>query len=365
MIPDEPVRGRFAYVEHPWLLGMSGLEQFGPFMRGEVPLAPLYNLSGLIATEAALGTATFTMPATGWWQSAAGVFFGGTYAFVADAALGGAVYTGLPPGTVLATSEISMNFLRPASVRSERINARGRLIQAGTKQGLSEAHIEDGHGRLLAHATSRCVLSPLPFEPPPAPEPRPRIELPTYDSPDPWERPPEGSIWEREIWETRSGLECSQAWIEGRYPSAPVANLFGVTGILAEEGKAAVRMPASQWFCTAGGTFYGGTLAVLADMVMGEAVGNTLPAGGSYATLDLQVHFLRPVQPDGRDLVGTGSVVHRGRRMAVATADINDADGRRVAMGTSSHLVFEDRSWIRDRATETLDQAAAEEPDGD
>lgn len=365
MIPDEPVRGQFAYLEHPWLLSLSGLEQFRPFMRGDMPLAPLYNLSGLVATEAALGTATFTMPATGWWQSAAGVFFGGTYAFVADAALGGAVYTGLPPATVLATSEISMSFLRPAGVASGRINARGRLIQAGTKQGLSEAQIEDGHGRLLAHATSRCVLTPLPFEPPPAPDPLPRVEPPSYDSPDPWQRPPEGSIWDRDLCETRTGLELSQGWIEGRYPSSPVANLFGVRGILAEEGKAVLAMPASQWFCTAGGTFYGGALAMLADVAMGEAVGNTLPAGGSYATLDFTVHFLRPVQPDGRDMVATATVVHRGRRMAVATTDVSDADGRRVAMGTSSHLLFEDRSWIQPRAPQALDEDPGQGVDGD
>jgi len=365
VIPDEPVRGRFAYLEHPWLLGMNGLEQFRPFMRRELPLAPLYHLTGLVVSEAALGTATFTMPASPWWQSGAKVFFGGSYAFVADAALGGAVYTALPPATVLATSEISMSFLRPASVESGQINARGRVIQAGSSQGLSEAVVEDAHGRLLAHTTSRCMIMRLPFDPPPVPDLFPEIEIPSYDTPDPWQRPIEGGIYPSEFWETKSGLELSQGWLEGRYPSFPVAHLFGWRGILEEEGKSSISMPASEWFCTAGRTIYGGALTVLADAVMGGAVANTLPARSSYATLDLKVHFLRPAPPDGRDLVATGVVVHRGRRMAVATADIVDADGKKVAMGTSSHLVFEGRSWLREGETETLDQAVQEHDDGE
>ena len=365
MIPDEPVRGRFAYLEHPWLLGMTGLEQFRPFMRRELPLAPLYHLTGLVVSEAALGTATFTMPASPWWQTSAGVFFGGTYAFVADAALGGAVFTALPPATVLATSEMSMSFLRPASVDSGQINARGRVIQAGQGQGLSEALVEDAHGRLLAHATSRCVLTKLPFDPPAPPEPMPTMVLPTYDGPDPFERPAEGTLEPKEVWETQTGLEVFRDWVDGRLPNAPVGNLFGWRGELADEGKAAMSMPASEWFCTSPRAFYGGALVVLADATMGAAIANTLPASSSYATLDLKIHFLRPVQPDGRRLMATATVVHRGRRIAVATSDVTDADGKRVAMATTSAMIFEGRSWIREGATTNLDVSAAQEDDGD
>ncbi|HWC32097.1 MAG TPA: PaaI family thioesterase, partial [Actinomycetota bacterium] len=143
----------------------------------------------------------------------------------------------------------------------------------------------------------------------------------------------------------------------------PVGELFGFRGILEEEGKSSFSMPASQWFCAAGGTIYGGALAVLADAVMGGAVANTLPPKSSYATLDLKVHFLRPPQPDGRDLVATATVVHRGRRMAVATGDIVDADGKKIAMATSSHMIFEGRSWVREQATEALDEQAHDDGD--
>lgn len=360
MITDEPVRGSYAYLEQPGLLSLSGLEQFRPFLRREIPLAPLTRLSGLIVSEAALGTATFTMPASPWWQSSAGIFFGGTFAFVADAALGGAIYTSLPPGMTLATSELSMSYLRPAGVESATINARARVIQAGRGQGLSEAVVEDARGRLLAHATSRCIIRPLPFDPPPPPESFPEGEEPRHATPDPYLRPVEGRLIPPEVWDGKSGLEIGRDWCEGNLPEAPLANLLGWRCVEVGEGTETWSMPASEWFCTSARSFYGGAVALLADGVMGGAVGTTLPPASSYASLDLKIYFLRPVTPDGRDLIARGRVVHRGRTVSVATAEIEDADGKRIATATSSHMIFEGRSWIREGASTTIDESPDE-----
>ena len=362
-ITDEPPRGSYAYLEHPGLLSLSGLEQFRVFMKRRVPFAPLFHLCGGVFSEAALGTSTFTMPATGWWQSSAGVFFGGTYAFVADAALGGAIYTSFPKGTVLLTSELSMSYLRPATVKSGTINARARVIQAGEAQGLSEAVVEDAQGRLLAHATSRCIIMRLPFEPPPPPETLPDFEEPEYPTPDPYLRQAEGTLLPREEFDSKSGLQLAEEWCDGKQPNAPITELMGWRCVEVDEGREVWAMPASEWFCGAGRNFYGGTLALLADGVMGAAVSTTLPAASSYASLDLKVYYLRPVQPDGRDLIARGEVIHRGRTVAVANAEITDADGKRVATATSSHLIFEGRSWIREGVSATLDEAPAEEQD--
>ena len=42
---------------------------------------------------------------------------------------------------------------------------------------------------------------------------------------------------------------------------------------------------------------------------------------------------------DGRDLVATGTVVHNGRRLAIATAEVVNADGDRVAIATGTTLL--------------------------
>jgi len=361
MIPDEAVRGGYLYLEQPWLFSMTGLEQVRYFLDQEDFLRPpLYHLTGLSPSDAGPGSAAFTMPSSPWWGSAAaGVFLGGTYPFVADAALGMAVYTRLPAGRALATSELSMNFLRPATPASGPLTARASVIQTGRSQGLSEARVEDGSGQLLAHATSRLVVRDLPFEPPPVPERHPVTARNRYDTPDPFERPPEGQVTPQEVWDRTSGLEMMQRWLKGELSLPPVTHLTGWRPVEIEEGRVVWVMPASEWFATSWRTFYGGAVVVLADGALNSAFTTTLAPATCYGTLDLKVHFLRPVEPDGRDLVARARVIHRGRTVAVATCEIENADGKRVATAISSSMYLPGRRWSSAHAT--MDEPEASE----
>jgi uncharacterized protein (TIGR00369 family) len=355
MVVDEPVRGTFAYLDHPGLLSLSGLEQMRRFHRKEIPYGPAYFLTGLDLVEVEKGGSTWRLPATPWLRSAAGIPTGGVLAFAADGALGTAIYSTLPPGTILATSELSLNFLRPPSVDAGDILTHATLIQAGRSLGLSEATVEDASGRLLAHATSRCVLMPLGV--PDAPTPDGPIPWPTYGTPHPFERPSEGAVLPPEAWERMSGLDMMRAWQRKELPWPPLATLIGSEHLEAEEGRFACSIPASRWFCTAGGTFYGGAVALLADHAIGGSVHTTVPAGTSWATLDLKVNFLRPVPPDGRPLVARAIVVHRGRTIAVATAEVRTADDKVAALATGSVMILPDRPWRTGAAP--IDEAVA------
>jgi uncharacterized protein (TIGR00369 family) len=292
-----------------------------------------------------VGASTWSIPASPWWHSAAGIFAGGTPAFVADAALAGAVFTTLPDGFGLLSSDLSMNFLEPASPASERLVARGTVIHTGRRQGLSEARVEDARGSLLAHATSRCVLQPLPFDPPDRPVSFPPVVVQELPDPDPHLRPVEGEIVPQRVWDETSGLDLVKLWHKGERPLAPNCSLLGLRLLDVVEGSVACAMPASLWFCTGFGTFYGGVLSAFADAAINTAVTTTLPAATSFGTLDLKVNFLRPVAPDGRDLVARATVEQRGRTVAVTTARIDDADGKRVAMATGSAMISPDRPW--------------------
>ena len=345
VIVDEPVRGSFAYLEQPGLFALPGLDQLRLFIERTLPAPPLTHLSGLVVEEAGAGTSTWAIPASPWWLTAAGVFAGGTLAFVADAALAGAVFTTLPRGMALLSSDLSMNFLEPASSGSERLTAYGTVIHAGRRQGLSEARVEDAHGRLLAHATSRCVLQPLPFDPPEPPGEVPPLDPQAFETPDPFARDLEGEIVPQDVWDETSGLDLVQLWHEGKRAPAPVCSLLGLRFVEVTEGSVAIAMPASTWFCTGFGTFYGGVVSAFADAAINTAVMTTLPAGASFGTLDLKVNFLRPVKPDGRDLVAKATVAQRGRTIAVATCGIDDADGKRVAMASGSAMISPDRPW--------------------
>jgi len=130
VIVDEPVRGSFAYLEQPGLFAMPAVEQLRLFIERRLPAPPLTHLSGLVVDEASEGASTWSIPASPWWQTAAGVFAGGTLAFVADAALAGAVFTTLPTGTQLLSSDLSLpteatcSLGRPLSSGSGRSRSR-------------------------------------------------------------------------------------------------------------------------------------------------------------------------------------------------------------------------------------------------
>jgi uncharacterized protein (TIGR00369 family) len=147
------------------------------------------------------------------------------------------------------------------------------------------------------------------------------------------------------VWDRMSGLKMMREWLRRELPRAPLSNLIGTEPLEVDEGRFRCSIPASPWFCTAGGTFYGGAVALFADYAIGGAVHTTVPAGTSWATLDLKVNFLRPVPPDGRRLEAHATVVHRGRTIAVATAELRTADGKVAALATGSTMILPDRQW--------------------
>jgi uncharacterized protein (TIGR00369 family) len=355
VIVDEPVRGRFAYLEHPGLLGLTGLEQMQRFIRKDLPYGPIWYLVGTDFQDVGDGVSTWRQPVTPWLMSAAGIPTGGVLALPADVALGGALYSTFPPGAFLVTSELSIHFLRPPRMDSGGLVSRARLIQAGQSQGVSEGTIEDDQGRLLAHAVGRNVIVRIPEVPEPLPDEP--IPWPEYEGPHPFQRPAEGEVLPQEVFDRMDGLEMMRAWERGDLPPEPLSRLFGVEIVSVGSGKVACAMPASQWFTTAGGTTFGGVIALFADHALNCAVFTTVAPGTSYGTLDLKVNFLRPVVPDGQPLEARATVVHRGRSIAVATAEILTADGKTAALANSSTMILPGRPWQPAEPAAPIDEA--------
>lgn len=355
----EPVRGGYP---DPALFGLSGIEQLRTYFRGVTPKPPIHHLTGMCPTEAGPGSATFTMPASEWLLSPPGFIQLGTLAILADGPLGSAVQSTLPPFTGYTTAELTMNHARPVTAHSGTLISRARSIFTGRSLGLSDTVIEDGQGRLVAHGTSRCVIFP-PLAPPPssAPEPAP-VDEPVYETPDPYLRHPvAGDVLSQETFDQMTGMEIMRALIAGELPAPPISHLIGVRPLAAEDGESVFVLPASEWLCSPLGKVEGGVIALLADITLVTAVQTTVPARTSFAPLDLKVNFLRPVGPDGRDLTGRGRVVHRGRTIAVAHAQLFDSDEKRVAVATGTAMILPDRPWFPDRPVDP----AEEGPTGD
>ena len=329
------------------------------FLEQELPDPPVALLTGLRLSEVGLGIATAAMPASAWWQSGAGVFLAGTIAFAADLPLSCAVLTSAPAGTLVASSQLSINYLRPATLRSESLIGRARLAHSTRSLGLAEALMEDGRGRLLAHATSRCVL----FRGDPSALGS-RTNAPpsaSVDVPDPYLRPVEGDVLGQEFWDGTPGVEAVRRIAEGTL-RPPVSLLFDWRGVEAREGEFTMAMPASPWLCNAFGVLYGGVTALFADVAMTLAVGTTVPAATAYSPLDMTVHFLRPIIPGG-ELFARARVGHRGRTIAVVSCEIVDAKGKLMAQASGSTLILPGRAWERPVNVAEEIPAGAEAPD--
>jgi uncharacterized protein (TIGR00369 family) len=331
-IVSEPVRGT---IGDTTALKLPGLEAMRRAVRGAGPKPPMHHLMGLTPTEVGLGTATFALPVTPWLEDGVGIIWGGAFALVADAPIASALYSGLPPGKVVSTSELSINYLRPTTRDSGQLVGRGRSVYLGRQVGVSEATIEDSKGRTMAHATTRCVIQDVPFDPDAElTEAGPTID----DPPDPYLRPVPDSlshdpaIWEGSRVDVQRSLSGPDMW-------GPVQALTGLTFIHAKVGTVTATLPASPWFSVGAPAMYGGVLAWACDSAITGAVWSTLDAGAVAPTLDLQVRFLRPVWLDGSLLDITGQIVHSGRSIRVAQAEITNSEGKTVAIASGSSLV--------------------------
>jgi len=127
-----------------------------------------------------------------------------------------------------------------------------------------------------------------------------------------------------------------------RFSYAPVSQLIGFQVEPAREdaaGECVVRLPVDDRLHNPMGRVHGGVLAALADASMGIAFGRTLDQGQDFSTIDLHIHFMRPVR--GKGLVAKSLVRQRGLRVGFVTCDIEDEQGRLVASATCSCTVLD------------------------
>jgi uncharacterized protein (TIGR00369 family) len=338
----EPVRGFYA---DPHLVARPGLAALEAFFDGHQLPPPVHYLYGLTFEAASEGTARFSMPASRWLLSPQGLISGATLALLVDGPLGCAVQTRLPEATPYTTAELSLSFLRPVNDRSGLLVGTGRSVHAGRTVALAEADVIDESGRRVVIASTRCAVLPR-IELPEgfASEPVPEQVEPGWETPHPYLRPALGEVQPQEVFDRLSGLEVLQGCVSGELTGPPLAHLTGVRPVSAEPGSSEWVMPASEWLCSpVPGRLYGGATALLAGLAIEGSIQTTVPGATAFATVDLKVYFVRPVAPDGRELRARGTVVHRGRTVAVATSEVADADGRQVALATGSGLILPGR----------------------
>jgi len=340
----DAIAGRAVWEERPRgasadasLLRVPGLEQLRSFVDGRSPAPPVSRLTGRRIVEADEGRVVYALPVSDWLVGPKGTLHPGVLSFLADAPLLAAVQTTLPPGTLCTTAEVSTTFLGTAS-RGDELRAEGRMIHADGATGLAEAFIMRGDGKLIGHATSRVFIFP------PIPQDDGELELEPAaadedDTPDPYLRPVEGGALLPSAFASLSGVDLLRRQLDGALPRPPIDLLTGIRLVEADEGRAVFALPTHGWCANEMGTVFGGMIALLAGSAGAAAVQSVASPGTSFKALDMKLNIIRPVTPDGSDLVATGTVIHRGRQLAISSTEVVNDRGKRVAVATGTTML--------------------------
>jgi uncharacterized protein (TIGR00369 family) len=136
------------------------------------------------------------------------------------------------------------------------------------------------------------------------------------------------------------GLDFLQALIAGELPAAPIMETLGFRLDAVEKGRAVFRATPEFRHYNPLGTVHAGFAATLLDSSMGCAVHTTLVKGEAYTTLELKLNLVRPLTEKTGPVAAEGRVVHRGRTVATAEADLKDAAGKLFAHATTTCMIF-------------------------
>lgn len=142
--------------------GSTGLELLQAMSRGEVPPPPVMQMLGIDRIEAEEGTVRVYLPAAEFHYNPLGTVHGGVLATVLDTAAACSVHSTLPAGVGYTSLDLTTKFLRPVTVDSGMLVCTGTVISRGRRTALAEARLTDAKDRLVAHATSSCLIFELP-----------------------------------------------------------------------------------------------------------------------------------------------------------------------------------------------------------
>jgi uncharacterized protein (TIGR00369 family) len=141
--------------------GMSGLAFMRAIRDGELPPPPIAALMGMTVTDVDEGRAVFAAEPAEFHYNPIGVVHGGLAATLLDSALGCAVQTTLEAGVAYTTLEVKVNFVRPITLDTGRVLSEATVLHRGSKIATAEGRVtSERDGRLLAHATTTCLLFP-------------------------------------------------------------------------------------------------------------------------------------------------------------------------------------------------------------
>jgi acyl-CoA thioesterase len=137
---------------------LSGLELLRLAMSREPRLPFIGDLLGMELELIEYGKVVFALQTRPDFANPLGTTHGGICATLLDSVMGSAVHTTMEAGVGCATLELKINYIRTVPTDGRRLTATGTTIHVGRTTATAEGRVVDGQGRLVAHATTTCVI---------------------------------------------------------------------------------------------------------------------------------------------------------------------------------------------------------------
>jgi uncharacterized protein (TIGR00369 family) len=144
------------------LAGLSGLDFVRGVFEGRLPEPPIMQTIAPFDCSAEAGRVVLhSVPGVRHYNPIGSVH-GGYAATLLDSAMGLAVHTLCPQGTGYTTLEFKVSFIKGMTKDTGVVRTEGATMSFGRRAATAEARITDSQGRLLAHATTTCLVFELP-----------------------------------------------------------------------------------------------------------------------------------------------------------------------------------------------------------
>ncbi|HEX3253678.1 MAG TPA: PaaI family thioesterase [Pyrinomonadaceae bacterium] len=116
----------------------------------------------------------------------------------------------------------------------------------------------------------------------------------------------------------------------------PFAKLLGIELESSEPGVAVLSMKMRDDLKRNGGIAHGGAVATLIDSAMAFAIMPMLAENEHSMTVDLTIHYLRPVSEGSARAIAR--VVRAGKRVITVSAELFDGNEKLAATAISTYL---------------------------
>src|SRR5450631_4663224 len=142
---------------------MPGIDFVRAIFDGKLPAPPIMQTIEPFDSTAEPGVVVMHSVPGFRHYNPIGSVHGGYAATLLDSAMGLAVHSMLPAGTGYTTLEFKLSFIRGMTKDTGPVRSEGRILNVGRRTATAEARITDAKGRLLAHATTTCLVFEIPL----------------------------------------------------------------------------------------------------------------------------------------------------------------------------------------------------------